>query len=51
MGVKLRFVLIYENMLKNIATARSECTAKREKKTNHNTDCIVSGLIDFLGDD
>ena len=26
--VKLRFLLIYENMLKSIATARSECTAK-----------------------
>ena len=50
-AVKLRFLLIYGNMLKNIATARSECTAKQENKTNHNTDYIVSGLIDFLGDD
>ena len=27
-AVKLRFLLIYENMLKSIATTRSECTAK-----------------------
>ena len=26
--VKLRFLLTYENMLKSIATARSECTRK-----------------------
>ena len=51
MAVKLQFLSIYENMLKNIATARSECTAKHENKANDNTDYIVSGLIDFLGDD
>ena len=34
---KLRFLLIYENMLKSIATARSECTAKQENKTSYNT--------------
>ena len=38
-------------MLKSIATARTECTAKHENKTNHNTDYIVSDLIDFFGDD
>ena len=38
-------------MLKSIATARSECTAKYEKKANHNTDYIVSDLMDFFGDD
>ena len=44
-AVKLRFLLSYENMLKSIATARSECTAK------HSIDYIVSDLIDFFGDD
>ena len=38
-------------MLKSIATARSECIAKHENKTNYNTDYIVSDLIEFLGDD
>ena len=38
-------------MLKSIATARSECTAKHENKANHNTDYIFSDLIDFYGDD
>ena len=28
-AVKLRFLLIYEIMLKSTATARSECTAKQ----------------------
>ena len=50
-AVKLRFLLIYENMLKSIATARSECTAKHENKAGSNTDYIVSDLIDFFGDD
>ena len=31
MGLKLRFLLIYENMLKRIAAARSECTEKKKK--------------------
>ena len=31
-AVKLRFLLIYENMLKSIATVRSECTAGKTKK-------------------
>ena len=50
-------------MLKNIATARNEWTAKQENKTIHNTknigelrildnkDYIVSDFINFLGDD
>ena len=38
-------------MLKNIAAARSECTAKHENKASHNTDYIVSDLIEFFGDD
>ena len=46
--VKLRFLLIYENMLKSIAMARSECTAKHENKASYNTDYIVPDLI---GDD
>ena len=32
MGIKIRFLLIYENMLKSIATARSECTGKHETR-------------------
>ena len=44
MGHKLRFLLIYENILKSIATARSECTAKHENKASHNTDYIVPSL-------
>ena len=51
MGRKTLFLLIYENMLKSIATARSECTAKHEKKASYNTDYIVPDLIDFFGDD
>ena len=31
-AVKLQFLLIYENMLKSVATARSECTAKTRKQ-------------------
>ena len=46
--VKLRFLLIYENMLKSIAMARSQCTAKHENKASYNTDYIVPDLI---GDD
>ena len=37
-------------MLKNIAMARSECTAKHENKASHDTDYIVPDLIDFFGD-
>ena len=37
-------------MLKNIVTARSECTVIQENKTSYNTDYIVSDLMDFFGD-
>ena len=49
--VELRFLLNYGNMLKSIAKARIECTAKQENKASCNTDYIVSNLIDFFGDD
>ena len=35
--VKLRFLLIYEIMLKSIATAPSESTAKQENIASYNT--------------
>ena len=35
-------------MLKSIATARSERTAKHKNKATYNTDCIVPDLIDFF---
>ena len=38
-------------MLKGIATARSECTAKQENKASYNTYYIVPDLIDFFGND
>ena len=38
-------------MLKGIATARSECTAKHENKVSYNGDYIVPNLIEFFGDD
>ena len=38
-------------MLKNIATARRERTAKQENKVSYNTYYIVPDLIDFFGDD
>ena len=50
-AVKLQFLLIYENMLKSIATARSECTTKQENMASYNTDYIVPYLIDFFGND
>ena len=50
-AVKLRFLLIYKNMLKSTATALGECTAKHENKASDNTDYIVSDLIDCFGDD
>ena len=50
-AVKLRFLLIYENMLKSIAAARSERTAKHENKASYNIDYLVPGLIDFFGND
>ena len=48
---KLRFVLIYEKMVENIATARIEYTTKHENEANFNTDYIVQDLTDFFGDD
>ena len=38
-------------MLKSIATASSERTAKHENKASYNTDYIVPDLIDFFSDD
>ena len=38
-------------MLKSIATARSECTAKHENNASHNTDYIVPDLINVFDDD
>ena len=43
--------MIYENILKSIATALSECTATHENKASYNTDYIVPNLIDFFCDD
>ena len=48
MGRKTPIFLIYENMLKIIATARSDCTAKQENKASYNTHCIVRDLIDLF---
>ena len=38
-------------MLKSIATARSDSTAKLENKATYNADYIVPDLIEFFGDD
>ena len=38
-------------MLKNMATARSECSTKNENKASYNTDYIVSDLVDFFNND
>ena len=38
-------------MLKSIATACNQCTAKQENQVSYNTDYIVPDLIDFFGDD
>ena len=38
-------------MLKSIATASDEFTAKQQNKANYNTDYIVPDSIDFFGDD
>ena len=51
MAMKLLFLLIYKNILKSIAMARSECTAKYKNKASYNTDYIVPDLIDTFGDD
>ena len=50
-AVKLPFLLIYKNVLKSIAMACSECTAKHKNKVSYNSDYIVPGLIDFFGND
>ena len=50
-AVKLRFLLIYNNMLKTIAMARSQCTAKQVNKASYNKNYIVRDLIDFFGYD
>ena len=50
-AVKLRFILIYENMMKSIATTRSGCTAKHKNKASYNTDYIVPDLIEFFGNE
>ena len=38
-------------MLKSIATARIESTAKQENKASYTTYYIVPDLIDFFGND
>ena len=38
-------------MLKSIAVARSDFTAKHENKVSCNTDYIVPDLIDLFGND
>ena len=38
-------------MLKSIATARSQCTAKQQNKASYNTYYLVPDLIDFFGDE
>ena len=38
-------------MLKSIATARSQYTAKQGNKASYNTDYIFSDLTYFFGDD
>ena len=48
MGRKTPISFNLENMLKSIATARSECTAKYKNKVSYNTDYIVPDLIDFF---
>ena len=50
MGRKIRFLLIYKNMLRSIVTAHSECLAKQENKASYNIDYIVLDLIDFFGE-
>ena len=45
MSVKFRFLLIYKNMLKSIATARSECAAKHENKACYSTYLIKNSFI------
>ena len=51
MDRKLRFLLIYKNMLKSIATTHIDYTAKYQNKASYNTDCIDPDFIDSFGDD
>ena len=50
-AVKLCFLLIYENMLKSIAAAHSDCSVKHKNKGSYNINKIIPDLIDFFGDD
>ena len=50
-ALQLRFLLIYKIMLKSIARACSECTAKQENKASYSTNCTVPDLIAFFGND
>ena len=47
MGRKTPISFNLGNMLKSIATARSECTAKHENKASYNTDYIVPDWINI----
>ena len=51
MGHKTPIFFNLRNMLKSIAKARSDCTAKQENKPSNNTDYVVPDLIDFFGND
>ena len=51
MGCKTPISFNLRNILKNIATAHSECTTKYENKASFNKDYIVPNLIDFFGND
>ena len=51
MDRKLRFLLIYKNMLSSIATTHIDYTEKYENKASYNTDCIDPDFIDSFGDD
>ena len=51
MGRKTLISFDFENMLKSIATASSDCTTKHENKASQNTDNIVPDLNEFFGDD
>ena len=50
-AIKLRFLWIYENMLKKIAMIRSQGTTKHKNMAGYNTDYMVPNLIDFFGYD
>ena len=45
-AIKLQFLLIYKNMLKSVAMARSQCITKHENKVSYNKDFIVLALND-----